>query len=109
MMTRAPFSGIATEIALARLHDRGRNQYFSRDESLLDADSVSYLLCRRFGIDRPLPDTSRVAELNDSLSVEGRTNALNHVQDMAKQIGGNIDRQINPPQRTHSRGSRPER
>ena len=106
---KSAFASIATEIALARLHNRGRNNYFVRDESLLDADSVSYLLCRRFGIERPLPDASKVAELNEGISVEGRSNVLNHVQDMAKQIGGSIDRHINPPQRAHNLSSRPER
>lgn len=103
------FSAIATEIALARMHNKGQNAYFDRGESGLDADSVSYLLCRRFGIDRPLPDASNVAALNDGLTVDERTNALNKVQDMAKQIGGSIERQINPPQRTQSRTARPVR
>ncbi len=106
---KTAFAAIATGIALARMHNKGQNTYFDRSESLLDADSVSYLLCRRFGIDRPLPDASNIAALNDGFSVEERTNALNKVQDMAKQIGSAIDRQINRPHRTQSRTTQPTR
>lgn len=103
------FAAISAEIAHARLHNKGQNAYYDRGESALDAESISYLLCRRFGVDRQLPDASAVAALNDGLSVESRTEALNHVQDMAKQIGGSIDRQICPPQQTQSRSARPAR
>lgn len=103
------FSAIAEEIAQARYHDRGRNRYYDRGESILDAESVSYLLCRRFGIERPLPDAASITALNEGLSIETRTDTLNRVQEMAKLIGGSIDKQIAPHQRTQSRGSRPMR
>lgn len=105
----AEFAALGTEIALARLHDKGSNEYFDRNDNYLDADSVSYLLCRRFGVERNLPDTSGIAALNEGMTLESRTKALNAVQDMAKTIGRSIDIQINPPQRTQSRSVRAAR
>ena len=46
------FAAIATEIAQARFHNKGNNTAYNREECTLDAESVSYILCRRFGIDR---------------------------------------------------------
>ena len=57
------FSAIAAEIAHTRIHAKGYNASYDRQECELDAQSVSYILCRRFGIERDLPDMSRLPEL----------------------------------------------
>lgn len=100
----AAFEGIATAIALARFHDKGQNRYFNAEDSRMDAESVSYILCRRFGIEGKEPDCSNIAELNEGMSLEQRTNMLDRIQSIAKNIGNNIDRQINPQQRKHEYG-----
>ena len=56
------FAAIAAEIAQARFHDRGRNPAYSRESCELSAQSVSYILCRRFGIQRELPDLTKMAD-----------------------------------------------
>lgn len=94
------FAAIAAEIAHARFHDRGKNGDYHRGESDLDAQSVSFILCRRFGIDRDLPDLSGLSELNQDLPVERRKELLDGIQDMSKMIGGSIEKDITPPQRT---------
>ena len=96
------FSALATEIALSRIHGKGRYTDFTREENLLDADSISYILCRRFGIERPQPDASKVAALYDGYDGAERRNALDKIQEMCKQIGGSIERSIEPQQRNRS-------
>lgn len=94
------FAAIATEIALVRFHNRGRSAGYNRADCELDAQSVSYILCRRFGIDRERPDMSRLSELYEGWNTADRKQALDSIQDMSKLIGGTIERSITPQQRT---------
>lgn len=94
------FAALAAEIAHARFHDRGRNSDYHRGESDLDAQSVSYILCRRFGVNRDLPNLSRLPELYQDWPVESRRDILDGIQDMSKMIGSSIERDITPQQRT---------
>lgn len=97
------FASIATEIAQARFHNKGSNAGYNREECALDAESVSYILCRRFGIDRDTPDLSNLGELYEGWDAQDVRQALTSIQEMSKQIGGAIERDTAPKQ--HSRGS----
>lgn len=97
------FTAIATEIALARFHAKGTNTAYNREECMLDAESVSYILCRRFGIDRDTPDLSNLGELYEGWEAQDVRQALTSIQEMSKQIGGAIERDTAHKQ--HSRGS----
>ena len=104
------FAAIAAEVAHSRMHGKGVNSYYSRDECGLDAQSVSYLLCRKFGVQREVPDLSRLGELYRGWTSQEVRQALSAVQDMGKKMANSIDRNIAPPE--HTRGShmrRPER
>lgn len=90
------FGAIATEIAHARIHGKGSNAAYSREDSRLDAESVSYILCKRFSVERELPDTSGVAKLYEGWDIDERTEALDRIHDMAKQIGRSIELSITP-------------
>lgn len=103
------FAFIAAEIAHARLHGKGYNSGYDREECDLDAQSVSYILCRRFGIHRELPDMSRLSELYEGWNPQQRRQALDHIQDMSKQIGGSIERSLTPQQRNRTPIHRPTR
>ena len=95
------FAALATEIALFRFHGKGAVvQNFDRKDFELDAESVSYILCRRFGIQRDLPDARNVRSLYDGMDAMQRRGALDNIQDMCKQIGGNIEKTITPPPKT---------
>lgn len=94
------FGAIVTEVALSRIH-RG-NDDFDRAENLLDAQSVSYILCRKYGVQAEKPDTSNLAALYDGWAPDRRLAALNIIQNMSKQIGNSIDRAITPPQRNRN-------
>lgn len=101
------FSAIATEIAHARLHNKGFNRFYVREEYKLDADSISYILCKHFHVERPLPDTSCVAQLYEGWDAEGRTEALDKIHEMSKQIGRSIDLSIAPQQQQRGRAPMP--
>ena len=93
------FAAAAAEIAQARFHDRGRNPAYSRASCELSAQSVSYILCRRFGIQRELPDLSGMARRCQGWEAEDRLAFLKEIQGMSRQIGGSIEKTIAPPQR----------
>ena len=97
------FAAIAAEVAHSRFHAKGSNPSYSHDESDLDAHSVSYILCKRFGIERNVPDLSSLQELYEGWDAQDIRQALTCIQDMSKQIGGSIERSIAPQQ--HSRGN----
>ncbi len=93
------FAAIAAEIAQARFHDRGRNPAYSREGCELSAQSVSYILCRRFGVQRELPDLTGMAKRCQGWEIEDRLAFLKEIQGMSRQIGGSIEKTIAPPQR----------
>ena len=93
------FAAIAAEIAQARFHDRGRNPGYSRESCELSAQSVSYILCRRFGVQRELPDLTGMAKRCQGWTPEDRLAFLKEIQGMSRQIGGSIEKTISPPQR----------
>lgn len=103
------FAAIATEIALVRFHNKGRSAGYNREDCELDAQSVSYILCRRFGIDRAKPDMSRLSELYAGWPAPDRRQALDSIQDMSKMIGRTIEKNITPQQRSRPPVRRPER
>lgn len=103
------FAAIAAEVAHSRFHNKGYNQQYDRAESHLDAESVSCILCTRFGIKREMPDTSRLAELYGGWTPQEARQALDAVQDMCKKIGGSIQRDITPQQHSRSSTRKPVR
>ena len=96
------FAGIATEIAHARFHAKGYNQNYTREDYELDAQSVGYMICRRFGVPCEAPDTSNLAALYDGFEPQDRRQALGQIQDMAQKIGGSIERAITPQVRSRN-------
>lgn len=103
------FAAIATEIAQARFHDRGHNPAYSREGCELSAQSVSYILCRRFGIQRELPDLTGMTKRCQGWAAEDRLVFLKEIQSMSRQIGGSIEKTIAPPQRAAPARSGAER
>ena len=104
------FAAIAAEAAHSRLHAKGVNAYYTRAECDLDAQSISCILCRRFGVERSMPDLSRLGELYSGWATPEVRQALDSVQDMSKKMVNSIERNIAPPE--HTRGNpvkRPER
>lgn len=103
------FGAIATEIAHARFHDRGANSAYSRERYDLSAQSVSFLLCRRFGVEREMPCPSEMPAHYQRLDAQKRRNVLGSIQELAKKVGGSIERSVLPPQRAAPSVRREER
>ncbi len=96
------FASIATEIAHCRFHGKGVNQLYDRAECHLDAESVSYLLCRRFQIPREKPDLSRLGEAYGEWSPTEIRAGLDAIQSMGKRVGNSLEQAITPQQHTRS-------
>ena len=93
------FASIAAEVALTRYHDKGYNRDYSWARYELDAQSVSYILCRRFGIEPKEPNMERLAERFSGMDPEESKTVLDKIQNMSKQIGRSIDMNIEAEKR----------
>ena len=97
------FSALATEIGYARGHDKGRNMDFDRRDYQLDAESIGYMLCRRFGVDCKAPQTGEVARLYEGYESTDRGEALEALRKAARNMGDGIERSIQPRQQERGR------
>lgn len=86
------FAAIAAEVAHSRLHGKGAFPGYDRGECDLDAQSISYILCRRFGVERPMPDLSHLPELYEGWEAQERRHALDNIQDVSKKFGRSIEK-----------------
>lgn len=104
------FAYIAAEVAHSRMHGKGAFPGYDRAECDLDAQSVSYILCRKYGIDRPTPDASALPELYEGWDTDERRMALDKIQDMSKKVGRSIDKNLEADkQRSRAPIRRPSR
>lgn len=101
------FAAIAAEVALTRYQRQMPDYSWSRYE--LDAQSVAYILCRRFGIEARTPNIERLAERFDGMDVQERKAVLDSIQDMSKQIGRSIEKDMSEQKRTRNAVRRPTR
>lgn len=101
------FAALATEISFARLHDRGMNRDYDRGAFQLNAESVGFMVCRRFGVDCPVPDASGVQQFYSYYSPDDRGKSLDFMRQTARNMGDTVERGIQPRQQEHtaSRGS----
>ena len=97
------FAAVATEIGYARGHDKGRNMDFDRRDYQLDAESIGYMLCRRFGVDCKAPQTGEVARLYEGYEPTDRGEALEALRKAARNMGDGIERSIQPRQQERGR------
>lgn len=88
------FAAIAAEVAHSRFHAKGANRSYNRSECDLDAQSISYILCRRYGIERPMPDMTNLAGLYEGWESQERRQALDTIQDTSKQFGRSIEKNL---------------
>ena len=93
------FAFIAAEVALTRYHDKAYNRDYSWARYELDAQSVSYILCRRYGIEPKQPNLERLGERFAGMEMDECKGVLDKIQDMSKQIGRSIDLNIEAERR----------
>ena len=97
------FSALAAEIGYARGHDKGRNTDFDRRDYQLDAESIGYMLCRRFGVACEPPQTGELPRLYEGYEASDRGEALESLRKAARNMGDSIERSIQPRQQERSR------
>ena len=88
------FAAITAEVAHSRFHAKGANSSYDRSECELDAQSISYILCRRYGIERPMPDMLNLAALYEGWEPQECQQALDNIQDTSKQFGRSIEKNL---------------
>ncbi len=93
------FSALAREIVHAEVHNHGMFAYYSREEYSLHAESVSYMLCRSFGLQATQPDVSNLNYLYNEMEVQDRRGALDSLQQMFGKMQRRIQREILPQER----------
>lgn len=93
------FAALSREIVHARIHNHGQYPYYSREESCLDADSLSYMLCRSFGIPAERPDASNIFTLNDGMEPKDRRATLDTLQQIFRKMHGDIQKEAAPPEK----------
>lgn len=68
----AAFRALSREIVHAGIHDHGNFPYYSRESCALGADSVSYMLCRSYGVPCEKPKPVGLVEMFDGLEARDR-------------------------------------
>lgn len=105
--TAEVFAALATEITYARDHNRGYNRDFNREDLKLNAESIAFMVCQRFGVACPLPDTKTAPAYYAYYEPEDRGKELESLRQTARNMGETVERAITPRQqeRTNSRNN----
>lgn len=92
------FEVLANEIIHAKIHNGGAYEGYNREDCELDADSVSYMLCRRFGIEADEPDANEVEYYYSDLETADCRSALDGIQKMSAEMGDKVEYAVAPPE-----------
>ena len=65
----------------------------------MDAECVSYMLCRNFSIDVPQPNVSRVGQAFDGMEAQDRRSVVDSLQKYFRRLKKDIQREISPQER----------
>lgn len=103
------FAALSTEIAYATFHGQGRNRDFTREEYSLDAESVGYLTCRRFGVACPKPDARGLNQHFEGYEAADRGEALGGLLKQAQNMSDRVEKAVQPRQQEQSRKHYPTR
>jgi len=93
------FAALSREVIHAGIHDRGRYPYYSREDCAMDAECVSYMLCRNFGVNAPRPDVSRVGQVFDDMEAQDRRSIVDSLQKYFRRLQKDIQRELAPQER----------
>ena len=65
----------------------------------MDAECVSYMLCRNFGVDTPQPNVSGVRQAFDGMEAQDRRSVVDSLQKYFRKLQRDIQREISPQER----------
>lgn len=103
------FPALAREMFHAVVHNRGNNKDYSREQTVLDAASVSYMLCRSFGVPCEVPNLSELGALYDGMAPQDRRAVLDSMNHEFRYLQGAIQKEITPPEKKSPSRVAPER
>ena len=75
----------------------------------MDAECVSYMLCRNFGVDIPQPNVSGGRQAFDGMEAQDRRSVVDSLQKYFRKLQRDIQREISPQERKQSEQDRPVR
>ena len=92
------FAALSREIVHAGIHDHGRYPYYTREDCAMDAESVSYMLCRSYGVPCDRPKPVGLVEMFDGLEARDRMGVIADFQQTFSAQRAAIQRGLMPPQ-----------
>lgn len=99
----AAFRALSREIVHAGIHDHGNFPYYSRESCALGADSVSYMLCRSYGVPCEKPKPVGLVEMFDGLEARDRMGVISDFQQTFSAQRASIQRGLAPQQQEKSK------
>ena len=96
--TSEVFAALAAEIVYARDHDRGYNRDYDRSDLKLNAESIAFMVCYRFGVEHPLPDAKEAPAYYSFYEPEDCGKELDSLRQAARNMGDSVERAITPRQ-----------
>lgn len=91
------FAALSLEIAHAYLHDSGKNANYSREGYALDAESIGYMVCKRFGVACAPPATDKLLWSYSDMEATDRRTVLDSLQKASEHFGDRVERELSPP------------
>ena len=101
----ASFRALAREIVYAQIGTGMEAGDFDPRPYELDAHSVCYALCRRYGVPVEQPDFSGVAQQYGELEAPERLNMLRETCDLSKVLNRSIERALDLRQRSRAKNA----
>ena len=92
------FAALSREIVHAGIHDHGRYPYYTREDCAMDAESVSYMLCRSYGVPCEKPKPVGLVEMFDGLEARDRMGVIADFQQTFSAQRAAIQRGLAPQQ-----------
>ena len=105
----AAFRALSREIVHAGIHDHGNFPYYSRESCVLSADSVSYMLCRSYGVPCDKPKVTDLVELFDGMEARDRMGVIADFQQTFAAQRASIQRGLAPQQQEKKQEQNVER
>lgn len=102
------FALLAKEIAHARYHD-AYGSYYLREDVDIDADSISFMVCRQFGVPAESPAAANLGEHYAEQTANERRGGLGYLQSLSEHLGKQVMRELAPPQRERQGQGQPEK
>ena len=100
------FSALAREIYHASTHENNKAIEYNRSENELDAQSVSYMLCRSLGVDCKQPNASSVSLFYIDMEPKDQRDIFDGMRQSFRSMQQEIVKELAPPEKRQTRGNK---